>query len=336
MRFCRGQEVVLAAGLFASAFFAAPSSSKAETWSEHHRAQQEQQQNVPYQRVRPVPQPVATAPVVPPEQQGEISLLTQSGLELEAHVGHYRYQENVVSDDEEFMHLSGFRGGIGGIATQTFEHGIFLTGDARFTYGQNTYVGSGTHDGEDDFVWDVRGLVGKDFVIGDESGLAGGRFTIAPYVGVGYRNLFNDGRGLTSTGAAGYRRMSEYLYLPVGVTPRFRLDAETRLASNLEFDYILRGTQTSYLSDFTPIYPDIENTQHGGYGLRGDLMLEKANWSIGPYVQYWNVPQSSIDVFYDTLGGGHAGDEPHNYTLEYGLRGTYRFMWDDLSGVLFR
>jgi len=325
----------LGAALVAAAFIlGTPLMASAETWSQKHA--REETAPVTYARYRAPQKPVLPQPVptVEPQPEDPISLLTQSGLTLGAHFGRYRYQENVVPD-EEFMHLSGYRGGVSVEATQALEYGLFITGDTRFTYGENTYVGSGTSENVDDQVWEMRALFGKDFVLADAPGFEGGAFTLAAYTGFGYRHLYNDSRGETSSGAVGYRRTSEYLYMPIGITPRFRLDQGSRLSTTFEFDYLLQGLQTSYLSDVTPLDPDIENKQKAGYGLRANAMYETSKWSVGPYVQYWNIQNSAGTVFYDLLGNGFVGHEPHNYTLEYGMRGTYRFGWSVLEGVLF-
>jgi hypothetical protein len=44
-----------------------------------------------------------------------------------------------------------------------------------------------------------------------------------PYAGLGFRYLYNDLRGTSSTGAIGYRRESHYFYVPLGVTLRVPL-----------------------------------------------------------------------------------------------------------------
>ncbi len=256
-----------------------------------------------------------------PFGQQAIKLGTTTGFELGGQISNYRYQEHVVANTE-FMNETGPHFGITGTATKAFDvygHGVFVTGDGRFAYGSNDYEGSGTKSGVDDFLWDVRLLGGADFVF-DNAASSGKNFSISPYLGLGYRNLFNDLRGKTSTGALGYRRDSQYLYLPVGVTPRFRVTNDARVSINMEYDQLLQGWQTTSIGDATPGATDLNNRQHGGYGLRGSVMYQKAKWSAGPFFDYWNIDQSTINC--DNV---QCGFEPHNQTIEYGVQAFYRF-----------
>jgi len=65
--------------------------------------------------------------------------------------------------------------------------------------------------------------------------------SLSPYVGVGYRYLYNDVRGSTSTGAIGYRRESNYIYEPIGLTARFLLGDRWVLAPTLEGEVFTRA-----------------------------------------------------------------------------------------------
>jgi hypothetical protein len=235
-----------------------------------------------------------------------ISLATETGFELGVQVSQYRYQEHVVST-AEFMHETGIKFGFTADATKAFSSGYFITVDFRFAYSSNDYhsAPTGTRGGIPDYLGDIRLLGGKDFTTDN--------FAISPYTGIGYRNLFND---LRKAGAGGYRRDSQYVYLPVGVTPRFRVGGDARISTNLEYDYLLYGQEESYLSDISPAYHDTSNDQHDGYGIRGSLMYEKKSWSAGPFFNYWNIDRSAVTS---------EGYEPHNQTLEYGMQARYRF-----------
>ena len=101
--------------------------------------------------------------------------------------------------------------------------------------------GSGTASGQETNLWEVRALGGRDFAFE--------YFTLSPYAGLGFRELYNDARGETSTGAEGYRRLNQMVYLPIGVNPRFRVTDETRIAMKIEYDATLFGVQESRLSD---------------------------------------------------------------------------------------
>ncbi|MBI5149627.1 MAG: hypothetical protein HZA28_02495 [Candidatus Omnitrophica bacterium] len=69
--------------------------------------------------------------------------------------------------------------------------------------------------------------------------------------------------------------MSNYFYLPVGVEALNQIAPGWKIASNFEWDIFLAGEQTSYLSDVDSGYPDPENNQKRGYGVRGSLKIIK-------------------------------------------------------------
>jgi hypothetical protein len=104
------------------------------------------------------------------------------------------------------------------------------------------------------------------------------------------------------------------------VTPRFRITDQSRLSLNIEYDQLLYGWQLSELSDIG--FADITNPQTSGYGLRGSVMYERRSWSVGPFINYWNIGHSAYDC---VAGGAECGDEPDNQTLEVGLQGKYKF-----------
>jgi len=247
---------------------------------------------------------------------------TNTGFEVGAQVSDYRYQEHVVAN-KEFMNETGTKFGIIANATKAFSSSLFLTADSRIAYSSNDYQGSGTKSDNDDLLAEIRGVAGKDFVF--ENIRYGQRtidFDISPYVGLGYRYLYNDLRGKGSTGLSGYQRESEYLYLPVGFTQRFNITNQSRLSTNIEYDHLLIGQQTSSLGDAVAGAGDVVNHQYDGYGLRGTLMYEMASWSAGPFFNYWNINASTEDCS-KKLGCGFF--EPHNQTIEYGVQAKYRF-----------
>jgi hypothetical protein len=234
-------------------------------------------------------------------------LATRSGLEVGAQVAGYEYLEPDIAK------LSGNRLGVVGTGTLTGDSGIFGKIDLRESYGRLKYEGSGTMTGVPDLIIEARALVGLDWI--------GASVSLSPYLGLGYRYLFDDLRGNSSTGFAGYRRLSNYLYAPVGFTTRFRLGEGWVLAPTLEADVFLVGKQISKLSD-TGIAGliDVTNTQHSGRGHRASLMLEKDRWVFGAWTQYWHIDKSDVQ----STGVG-PGFEPENTTRESGLELRYRF-----------
>jgi hypothetical protein len=146
-----------------------------------------------------------------------------------------------------------------------------------------------------------------------------GDTTLSPYVGLGYRQLFHDLRGITSTGSLGYRRESTYLTLPLGVVHQMRLENQARLVSTVEYAHLIRGRQESRRSD-VPGLADVTNQQKSGRGLRLSMMYQQKAWSVGPFVTLWNIKDSDGVVV-----GALTIKEPANTTREFGVKAAYRF-----------
>jgi hypothetical protein len=245
----------------------------------------------------------------------QVSLKTQPGVALGLSASYYHYKEPSIAVTEE-----GYKAGIDLAITAVRSTDWFIRGDGRFAYGRIDYTGTGSKDANPDWYTELRGTIGKDFDYD--------RYSLSPYTGIGYRYLFNDLRGVTSTGAAGYRRESRYIYIPVGVTHRLRLESSARLSTTFEFDYLVQGWQKSNLTDATALLPNQTNKQHSGYGIRASVFYEKANWSFGPWVHYWRINQSEMTSATVTVAGGTLRAlifEPKNKTTEIGLRLGYKF-----------
>jgi len=234
-------------------------------------------------------------------------LATRGGWEAGAGLARYRYEEPGL------MRLTGDRIGATGSYTETNEIGYFGRVEMRLSYGELDYQGSGTLSNVPDWLFEIRVLAGRDYRAG-KSGWS-------PYAGAGYRYLYNDLRGVSSTGALGYRRYSGYFYLPLGVMLRVRLNDEWVLTPQLEYDAFVRGTQRSYLADTGLGFNDVGNQQQRGRGYRAQLMFEGRRWAFGPWSHYWNVKDSDLQP----VGMGFAGLEPANWTRESGVELRYRF-----------
>lgn len=234
-------------------------------------------------------------------------LATHSGLEAGLQVAHYIYDEPGIAK------LSGNRLGIVGTATLAGESGFFGKIDFRESYGRLTYEGSGTMTGVPDVIFEVRALGGLDGI--------GEGISLSPYLGLGYRYLYDNLMGYSSTGTAGYRRYSNYLYAPVGLTVRIALGERWVLAPTGEVDVFILGKQKSMLSDASVGLNDVTNTQKHGSGYRAYLMLENGSLAFGPWMHYWHIQDSDSQP----IGGGRRGIEPENTTREYGLEVRYRF-----------
>ena len=236
-------------------------------------------------------------------------LATRRGWEVGGQAAHYHYEE------PDFAKFIGNRGGL--VGAYTFPRRwdrVFFRVDGRESYGSLKYQGSGTQDSVLDVIVEARGVAGLDF-------FPGNRVSLSPYLGLGYRHLYNDSRGYTSTNAAGYRRYSNYLYAPLGMTIRFDLGNRWVLAPSVETDIFILGKQKSQLTDANVGFNDVTNTQRHGYGYRTYLMVEKDHLVFGAWMHYWNIKDSDVQP----IGLGAAGLEPANWTRESGIEFRYRF-----------
>lgn len=236
-------------------------------------------------------------------------LVTRRGWEIGAQLSDYRYEEPNIG-----AKIWGAKVGVTGAYTFTSAGHWFFKIDGRNAYGSLKYEGSGTEDSVPDWIFETRGVLGKDFL--PRSGVS-----LSPFAGLGYRYLYNDLRGTTSTGAAGYQRYSQYLYAPLGLTSRINVNGQWVLAPTIEYDYFIRGRQKTQFTDIGRGFSDANNTQNKGYGYRLSVMAENGSWAFGPWMNYWSIEDSDIVP----IGFGVRGLEPKNETREYGLQLKYRF-----------
>ncbi len=188
----------------------------------------------------------------------------------------------------------------------------FFRGDLRYATGKADYSSSisGSIDNLEDWYYEVRGLIGKDFNLGG--------YHLAPYVGVGFRHLYNDLRGVSTTGARGYRRESNYTTLPIGVIHKMKLSGQSQLHTTVEYSHLLQGRQEAKLADANPALANVSLRQKSGYGLRFGTMVRFDKWSVGPTLIVWRIKPSEI-------GGTPAVFEPKNNTVEFGVKAAYHF-----------
>jgi len=209
------------------------------------------------------------------------------------------------------------------VGSYTYHDKLLLKAEGRLSYGWVDYSNSGTMDDIDDYIWELRGLGGYDFSVLKAS-------ILTPYIGIGYRYLNDDMSGrVSSTGAYGYERESNYIYSPIGV--RFITDLKNgwSFGAMAEYDIFWWGKQISHLSDVDPGYNDPKNRQTRGYGLRGSVELQKkvkkVDFAIEPFIRYWNIKESKHTDW--TWYGVKIGEvyEPKNHSTEYGINLLVRF-----------
>ncbi|MFA4991487.1 MAG: hypothetical protein WC569_02790 [Candidatus Omnitrophota bacterium] len=243
-------------------------------------------------------------------------------------ISNIKYEEPGVMKEEGVMY--------GIAASYTYRNAYMLRADGRYASGQVDYKNSGTLNDIDDYILELRGLVGYDLSKNKTK-------TFTPYAGFGYRYLLDDQGGMTtSTGAKGYDRESNYFYSPIGIETTNSFNNGWTMGATLEYDYFWKGKQKSYLSDarlYDPItgyytYNDIENSQDSGYGVRGSMKLEKKgkklDFGVEPYIRYWKIKQSDVTADSVISEDGlwlitSAFVEPKNESTEVGVRFTLRF-----------
>jgi hypothetical protein len=234
-------------------------------------------------------------------------LATPGGWEAGLQAATYEY------DEPNFALLEGERFGIAGAYTFLGRDGFHSRIEARYSYGELDYTGSGTLSGVPDHLLELRAIAGRDFRAGGVSWV--------PYAGLALRHLYNDLRGVTSTGQIGYRRESRYFYVPLGVALRLPFGAGRAMVPQLEYDAFASGRQRSYLGDTGLGLSDVTNRQKNGWGARAQLMLETRRWTIGFWVQYWDIRDSDIQP----VAAGLGVLEPANTTREAGVEVRVRF-----------
>ena len=247
--------------------------------------------------------------------EGRISLTTKDGVDIGLQSYWYKYEEKV--NDEFFMSNTGNKYGFSGTGIKTLDNGYYLIADARYVTGDVKYKSASGEGDVSDNMYELRLLLGCEAMVEN--------YLLASYTGIGYRRLDNDLRDL---GSGGYRRTSQYTYIPIGITHRFLVDNESRISSNIEYDYLLNGEQKSYLSDVGPsyaaIFGDPVNKQKHGYGVRINTAYEQEYWSIGAFFNYWHIGDSEVN-YYDDGSSVYYALEPKNDTKEIGLELKVRF-----------
>ncbi|PKN38493.1 MAG: hypothetical protein CVU62_06570 [Deltaproteobacteria bacterium HGW-Deltaproteobacteria-2] len=196
---------------------------------------------------------------------------------------------------------------------------LMMKAEGKFAYGEVDYNGSTWDDipltisGIPDYMLEFRGLVGYNYFVKT--------ITITPHLGIGYRWLQDNSQNKSPSG---YKREANYFYIPAGIEAVADLGNNWFLGANVEYDCFLWGTQKSYLSDVDPGFNDVENKQTSGYGFRGSISITKkyknAGFVVEPYIRYWNIEDSGIELL--TYYGTPVvyGIEPSNNSTEIGCK----------------
>jgi hypothetical protein len=221
---------------------------------------------------------------------------------------HYLYREPGLMKD------NGWLAGINADFVYGFKNPFFIALETRILGGKAHYSSNGTGKMKNvtQFIFEMRPLFGHNFQISSTT-------TLSPYTGLGYRykSDYSD-RRRTTTGHVGYDRISQYLYLPLGLKTNHTLNQEWDLTTRGEFDLLLVGRQESKFKGIGSIH----HRQNTGHGFKAEvnfvkkLCNKKSAISFGPYFHYWHIKDSNIV---------HGTMEPRNKTYETGLAVKYHF-----------
>ncbi|MFN4349397.1 MAG: hypothetical protein ACK4F6_01160 [Hylemonella sp.] len=216
------------------------------------------------------------------------------------------------------MWLDSKKIGLAGSITQVLEDGWHWGADARHATGATTYssAAQGSNSGNAETLTEFRLTLGRDFTAGQQ--------VLAPYTGLGYRTVLSYLKGYTNAGYVSPTRNGNLVYLPIGVIHRYSLGSDARLATTLEYDHLLQGTQKTHYTDIVGYVSDLNVTQKRGKGARLSVAYETARWSTSVFFHYWNIEESEVGT-YANATTVFSATEAHNISRELGIQIRYRF-----------
>jgi hypothetical protein len=220
-----------------------------------------------------------------PLHQSERDTTLKSGLEFGLDSSYIKYEE------PGFMKETGVTLSLYG--NYTLRPADFMVRlEGRLGFAGMNYSSSETGETKKirDYIGEARALVGYTFA-------ASNKWYMTPYMGFGYRYLF-DGLGgkVTTSGHLGYDRRSNYLYSPIGMDIAAYLKHRWALVMTGEYDLFWKGWQESDIGELFGSSPTVTNDQEKGWGLRASGKFVKETGSVdlafGPYMKYWNIDDS--------------------------------------------
>lgn len=251
----------------------------------------------------PAPQPVPYAAPAPAPQENfpmaqssanYRAMLSDSNLDRDRFSigieGYYdEYRENIVD-----LKVNGPFGSVTGSYEHYFSPSYYGAVEIRGSRGQSDYESvSGTIDNINEWEAESRLLLGYDkrYSSGE---------SIRVYAGSGTRFFYDDLKGkIASGGSFGYDRVIWQLYIPIGVTYEFQAYG-FNFAPNVEIDPLIYGNVQSRLQNISG-GEEINNRQKSGIGVRAEFMMGQRypngmGWQFGPFLRYWNIPNSEFDT----------------------------------------
>lgn len=137
------------------------------------------------------------------------------------------------------------------------------------------------------------------------------------FVGPAVHTLYNDLRGRTTLGAAGYERRSVGLWLALQWRQPLSAPGTFQSLNGAQFDAgrLIRARHYSYLSQASSTYPDIGNTQREGWYAQARLDFKAQRLLVQPFVRYTRLEDSDESVV-----GFLSGIEPASHRWQLGLQ----------------
>ncbi len=187
-----------------------------------------------------------------------------------------------------------------------------LTLSGQATFGYADYTGSGDMANQPTNIYQLQvESPHTDWIKG---------YQISP--GLGYRYLYNDARGTTTTNFAGYRRTSEYLFASLGAERSFG----DNWRATAQGYYLLSGRQTSNLFDAGGDYATqgpLQNTQRHGFGWKAGICKTYQALDFCSNLEFWQIGASDPYSFVAN-GKSYSVLEPTNNTKSLQLTVNYK------------
>jgi hypothetical protein len=254
-----------------------------------------------------------------------IFFLASSGMAFDGkkHNGEFGFGLSYITYKEPDVDMEEKGWMFGLVGSYTYHNKVMLKLEGIGSLGTVDYSSpSGELNDITNYMLEGRTLVGYDFSLSKS-------FMITPYVGLGYRYLNDDSSGkITSRGALGYERESNYYYSPIGLMAWTKLGQGWGMQITAEYDYFWEGKQKSHLGDAIYGAPTVVNKQNDGYGLRGSVRFQKdygrGGFAVEPFIRYWKIDDSEIEYF--SIGRNQFwAYEPENNSTELGVLLSFIF-----------
>lgn len=275
------------------------------------------------------PEVVAAVPPAPDDSDSATSISRAREWPRRHDVGAYFDISHTYYGEANIMRNKGMMYGLSG--DYTYRPNMFmLKAEARLSFGDVDYWSQGTGTAEDlrDYNLETR------FILGYDLQHASKNTTITPFIGLGYRYLFDGSKDrITSTGHSGYDRKQSYLYSPIGLETIYKVGKKWSIGIAGEYDLFWHGWNKSEVDDADLSLVPLKFGQENGWGARASIKvmkdLGKNVLVVEPFFRYWKIDESDIDFSVTDLGyygwNGMPYSEPENSTMEWGTRVGFRF-----------